>query len=499
VLCSISRPNKLFALVAILLSVAIVGCSSSSSTSNSGPAPILPITPANITSTVSLTGGGRAIPQHFLGYSMDSTVLVDYAGTGTTADPALVNLLTAFTPFNGAVTLRPSATPATTGSSNVSTSFLTALASLEAATASPLIVTIGLGSYNPTYAGNVASGVVSRLGSTSGLAFELGNEPDLLVTLGNRPSSYTYTQYQAEYAGYEAAVSPSFPGRNAAGMAAGTQTWDTANLGTFLAAEGSTLSVITSHEYPLSICSGTGGVTVDHLLSDNIATAFVRRYQPLVAVAAPYGIPVRAGEMNSVSCGGLAGVSDTFASALWLADSLFELDSVGVAGMNLHTGSASTSVPDQSYNAFYVNGSQVTVRPSYYGMLLFARAIQSSASLLTNTIQQDSTQNVKVWATLDSKRVARVLVLEKDLTTGTQIVDIDLGSTATSAGRTYALTDAQGVTATTGVSLAGQTYDGTTTGLPVGALTTSSITSSGGKYRLTVPNGSALLLEVQLP
>lgn len=58
---------------------------------------------------------------------MDSTVMNDCAGTSGIANPALANLLTAFTPFNGAVSLRPAAAPATSGSSNIPASFLTAL------------------------------------------------------------------------------------------------------------------------------------------------------------------------------------------------------------------------------------------------------------------------------------------------------------------------------------------------------------------------------------
>ena len=41
--------------------------------------------------------------------------------------------------------------------------------------------------------------------------------------------------------------------------------------------------------------------------------------------------------MNAVSCGGVRGVSDTFASALWALDTLFEFSRVGVDGVNFHT------------------------------------------------------------------------------------------------------------------------------------------------------------------
>ena len=41
-------------------------------------------------------------------------------------------------------------------------------------------------------------------------------------------------------------------------------------------------------------------------------------------------------ELNSVTCGGLRGVSDSFATALWAPDALFEMLRAGVDGVNIH-------------------------------------------------------------------------------------------------------------------------------------------------------------------
>jgi hypothetical protein len=45
----------------------------------------------------------------------------------------------------------------------------------------------------------------------------------------------------------------------------------------------------------------------------------------------------RIDEMNSVACGGKAGVSDTFASALWALDTVFAVARSGADGVNIHT------------------------------------------------------------------------------------------------------------------------------------------------------------------
>jgi hypothetical protein len=490
------HPKGVGALLAGVICVAISGCSSDAI---DPPLVLTPPPPATVTANADLTHPGAAIPSHFMGFSMDSTVVDTYVGSGATADPILVNLINNFTPLNGIPSLRPASTPASATSSNISAKFLTALTSLETATNAPLIVTIGLGSYNPTYAGNVASSVTKALGPSANLQFELGNEPDQLVSQGDRPSTYNFTSYLPEYQGYEAAVAPYIGGKFAVGMAGGSTTWDVANVGPFLQAEYATLGTFTSHEYPLSACEGLSSITIAHLLSDNIATAYYRRYEPLVAAAAAYRVPVRAGEMNSVSCSGVLGVSNTLASGLWLIDSLFELVQAGGSGMNLHTGSTTSGVADLPYNAFYVNGTSVQVRPIYYGMLFFAQAIQDNAQPIPVTFTPNGTQNIKVWGTLDSKNVARIVIIEKDMDTNSQQVSINFGNTLHAQGSltTLQTTSSAGVAATDQIYLGGQTFDGTTDGHLTGQTQTTTVQSYDGSYSVTVPDGTAALLTVQ--
>ena len=46
---------------------------------------------------------------------------------------------------------------------------------------------------------------------------------------------------------------------------------------------------------------------------------------------------MRIDELNSVSCGAVPEVSNTFASALWALNTLFEMARVGIRGVNIHT------------------------------------------------------------------------------------------------------------------------------------------------------------------
>ena len=140
-------------------------------------------------------------------------------------------------------------------------------------------------------------------------------------------------------------------------------------MGTFLASERQ-VQTLTVHRYPLRNCFvGPGSKqypTVAHLLSSYATTelaAGVRRY---VQIAHAAGRKLRIDELNSVACRGKAGVSNTFASSLWVLDALFSLARAGVDGVNMHT------LPDSAYQLFsfsHRGGTwSASVAPVYYGL-----------------------------------------------------------------------------------------------------------------------------------
>ena len=100
------------------------------------------------------------------------------------------------------------------------------------------------------------------------------------------------------------------------------------------------------------------------------------------------GRALRVDEFNSVSCGGEAGVSDTFASALWALNALFEMVRVGVDGVNVHTRPLSLS---QLFNLSRTGSVwRAAIRPEYYGLLAFAMAAPAGSRLL-RVVQPHST------------------------------------------------------------------------------------------------------------
>ncbi len=99
------------------------------------------------------------------------------------------------------------------------------------------------------------------------------------------------------------------------------------------------LGAVTAHRYPYSACvhrSAGDFPTVARLLSPVATAGVTSAVAPAAAQAHRAGLPFRMTELNSVTCGGRAGVSNTFATALWAPDALFGLMRVGVDGVNIH-------------------------------------------------------------------------------------------------------------------------------------------------------------------
>lgn len=120
-----------------------------------------------------------------------------------------------------------------------------------------------------------------------------------------------------------------------------------------------------------------------------------RALTPAVRLAHRAGLPFRLTELNSVTCGGVEGVSDTFATALWAPDTLFELLRAGVDGVNVHVR------PYTINAAFAVTPRGLRARPLLYGLILFARTLGPGAQLLDARLTANHPEHVKVWAVRD--------------------------------------------------------------------------------------------------
>jgi hypothetical protein len=206
----------------------------------------------------------------------------------------------------------------------------------------------------------------------------------------------------------------------------------------------------------------------------------------VVRMAHEHGERFRLTEMNSVTCGGLKGVSNTFATALWAPDALFELLRVGVDGVNLHVRAGAINAP------FKLGVKGLEARPLLYGMALFARALGPRAQLVAMRVHGRRPASVKVWAVRVSGGGLRVLAIDE----GRRGIRIQLRLPARGPAQVQRLRAASPASRW-GVTLAGQHLgpDGRWRGRR--RLETVPRTRAG--YALNVPGDSAALLSVSGP
>ena len=156
-----------------------------------------------------------------------------------------------------------------------------------------------------------------------------------------------------------------------------------------------------------------GYPTIPNLLRLESSRDLLRGVGPLIALAHQHGATFRVDELNSVACKGQLGVSDTFASSLWMLDTLFAMARSGVDGVNIHT------LPEAVYHPFTferVNGRWLgAVEPEYYGMLLFAQAAPPGSRLLAVTSTPDP--DLRARAALTPEGLIHVVLINDSLTT----------------------------------------------------------------------------------
>jgi hypothetical protein len=121
-------------------------------------------------------------------------------------------------------------------------------------------------------------------------------------------------------------------------------------------------------------------------------------------------------------------------------------------------------------------------------MLLFAEATANQACLLPGGAP---TNTLKLWATLDRKGVVRVVIINKDLQADCDVVLEVPGSSGSLKRLTAPSPDA-----TKGIRLAGQTYDDTPDGNPVGVPVTEVARHDGRGFQVRIGPASAALLTI---
>jgi hypothetical protein len=322
-------------------------------------------------------------------------------------------------------------------------------------------------------------------------ALEIGNEPELYGVLGwyatagrpvtGRPASYDVASFTANFA----RIARSLRDVPLAGPATGYTAW-MRGLPAFLA-DVPRVRVVTVHRYPLNHCSSVVP-TIPRLLSAASSAGLAQSVARAAAVAHAHHARFRVDELNSVSCRGQKGVSNTFASALWVLDALFNMARVNVDGVNIHT------LPASVYHPFVLSRTggtwRWTVDPLYYGMLMFARAAPPGSHLLSTSGSVAS--EVRTWATRTPSGQTRV-VLTNQSRRASQYIRLGIPGARAAAGLTWLR--APSIAATAGVTLGGQSFGAVTrTGWLAGNQQRIDVASINHTYAVKLPPSSAAML-----
>jgi hypothetical protein len=315
------------------------------------------------------------------------------------------------------------------------------------------------------------------------LGIEIGNECDgygASYFAGN----WSLAQFESLWNQFRAAILAQTPGVAITGPAsAGNEASWTVPFGQSITRNS--LSLLTQHYY-----RGNGqssSATAENLVSPD--TNLPGLLSTLSAGAQSIGIPYRMAECNSYFNGGAPGVSDAYASALWVIDFLFACAHGGAAGANLHGGGewiGYTPIADAS-------GAIVEARPEFYGMLLFTLAGQGS---IYQTQLSAGSLNASAYA-VKTPTGLNLVILNKDSSNSLELT-AQLPFTATTANvsvmtQASAAGVAPSLSATSGITIQGAAV------APTGAFTPSApnnLTAAGSQLSCYVPALSAILIQI---
>lgn len=468
-----------------------------------------------VSATMDTANSGTGIEWSFTGLSMEWGTFVRYTGAAAETNPIFAQLLKNMNTGSGQARLRiggdssderwwnPDGKPFPPGIiTNTATKDFNNLEAVASQTGSKIVLGLNMAQNVPQYAVDLAKAALAYFPENRIAAFEIGNEANVyelkeyyIDANGNpvtvRPVGYTAEQYQKEFGAFSNALTnqvSNVPPLSALSYS-GTQFME--GLPAFLAAESSALSTCSLHRtFVSSSSTRKPPITIESMLSEAITNDWAESTSIYVDQCKAYGVGFEVGDAAATGTDEGNGVVNTMASALWGTDLAFELIQSGFTGLNWRVA------PNVEYSQpfkFTESGGVYTptINPLYYGMVLFANATANQARLLS--VSATETGNIKIWATKDNQGTIRVVALNKDLNiSGNARIQLS----GTSGSGTLVRLTAPSVSAKTGLTLAGQTFDGTKTGKPVGTYTSTSLSSTNGTYVFSLPKASAAMLTI---
>jgi hypothetical protein len=435
------------------------------------------------------------VAKRFLGLSFEAAAIDQFAQYANRGN--LVGLLRSLGPgvlrFGGItadqnVGWTDIATPRPSwASSAIGPADMNALGALARRSGWQVLLTVGLAHYEPQAAAREVAAAHRALGPYL-VAVEIGNEPNAYGNHGFRELPWIAQGYEEEVTGYREAIGALTPDVPIAGP-------DVSGSGVFSEwgaeeALAQTPALLTGHHYPLGCAHNP---SIEALLSSATRGAAARSLASYMAVSRSNGIPLRMDEINSVSCGGVAGISDTFASALWATGYITQAMADGIEGINLQgnptncTGYTPICAPDPAALA----QGDLRAQPEWYALLLTQSLVGSRP--LPTAIESTGSPDLVAASFLASDHSVRV-VLVNDEVQGTAPLGLRLEVGAGMGTAHILRLTAPAPSATEGERLAGRAV------APDGSWRaprrTESIATRGGIVPVELAPGSAALVTI---
>jgi hypothetical protein len=224
------------------------------------------------------------------------------------------------------------------------------------------------------------------------IGLQAGNEPDLYVKHGHRNASYGPYDYFGEFGALVAAMNDTADNKNrdlliGPNIATGDWTpemvWNTG----FQTSYSANLAALAVEHYPTDNCFAqfgigtprTGQEMFSSYLNHTSGQLIVAPYLNSTNIAQSVGKPFLMLETNTASCGGFAGLSDSFGAALWGLDYALTMAFSNFSTALFHVGGQSVfynpfTPPPTNQSTFH----QWTIGPIYYSSLVMAEVLGSS-------------------------------------------------------------------------------------------------------------------------
>ncbi len=352
-----------------------------------------------------------------------------------------------------------------------------------------VLLTVGLAHYDPGSAAREVAAAKAILGPWLA-GIEIGNESDAYARHGFRTKPWGPVRYLSQVNAYRRAIDRLAPGIPLAGPdvsgSRSFQRWGPAEV------RSQRPAMLTGHHYPLG-CHLVHAASIQRLLSPAIRVREGTSLARYMQVASRAHIPLRVDEANTVSCGGMAGISDTFAAALWATSYIAHTMTVGVAGINLEGNPARCtgySVVCASSPARLAAG-QLQAQPEWYALLLMRSLIGDRP--LRTSVRAPSGTNLTSTALLAPDGSMRLVLVDEE-PPGSPVTSVQVR-----VGPGYRAASAISLTAPSPQSLSGASLGGTSVaadGSWPGPSRTSALAVRGAFVTVALQPSSAALVTV---